>query len=731
MDYYRLKIRMAEGGGVITINGNPPEIFYEALTVLSISVTLDAGFNSVEWFRQGVSLSTSTTFNFTMPESDVSILGYASGAFQPVDGYGLKYYRESKQNKDNGACVRLEIYQDGYGGSDSEIEMQSCLLRFGTLGGDILDTIVGSSLDFTLVGTNDQFKEFLIGDYRTWKTVLKVGLETKFTGYITPDFVTINDQSGQTIQTFTAVDGMKGFDSIRVQPTIFPGTPRDKAFNALIGSLNQTFVEFRNVNMACQLHETRMYQLENVWEQFYTPEASEFTEGVAQFTSGSVTLNNTLFISETLKALLKPFLARVFLWDEEFWIIRTGELAKNSYTAFKYLPDATLDDEIVVTNGTDIECDINFPEITARRVYNEFTVNLNLGRLNSQAKGGVFEATFAQDNWLRGLFSTPLFGIYYLRDWDYVNAGAINQPNFTPSGDVAGIQYDSRSGNEGVKIWTTTTTAGLLDPNISYILHDTSDALPVVQIAQENANKISFQLEFMVDAVTTVDPGTFTNHKVGIKIQIGTKYLYRIDATTFGWTATDTIMTFDVTNQRVFNSISISNVVVPETGEIKIYLYQLILTTGTRHQYAIIYRNLKLTIEENEALTLATISTKAITDNPYSNVHPDYDTTIGDSETNVSTSAIKLDLAGQPVSENWTRDGVESLPLMSIIAQDLANLKGRTNERLMGDVVHTEVKPYQSYAYNGNLWAITAMEWDVLTDVNRVELFNLGEIPTT
>ena len=340
MDYYRLKIRMAEGGGVITINGNPPEIFYEALTTLSISVTLDAGYNSVEWFRQGVSISTSTTFNFTMPESDVSILGYASGAFQPVDGYGLKYYRESRQTKDNGACVRLEIYQDGYGGASSEIEMQSCLLRFGTLGGDILDTIVGSSLDFTLVGTNDQFKEFLIGNFRTWKTVLKIGLDTKFTGFITPDFVTINDQSGLTIQTFTAVDGMKGFDSIRVQPTIFPGTPRDKAFNALIGSLNQSFVEFRNVNMACQLHETRMYQSENVWEQFYTPESAEFVEGVPQFTSGSVTLNNTLFISETLQALLNPFLARVFLWDQEFWIIRTGELAKNSYTAFKYLPDA-------------------------------------------------------------------------------------------------------------------------------------------------------------------------------------------------------------------------------------------------------------------------------------------------------------------------------------------------------------------------------------------------------
>jgi hypothetical protein len=722
---------MSEGGGTITIDGQPPQTFYTAGDVLTIAVTLDPGYNSVEWFRQGVSLSTSTSFNFTMPESDVSIIGVASGAFQPVNGYGLKYYRESRQDKENGACVRLEIYQDGYGGSDSEIEVQSCLLRFGTLGGDILDTIVGTSLDFTLVGTNDQFKEFLVGDYRTWKVVLKIGLDTKFTGYITPDFVTINDFSDPSIQTFTAVDGLKGFDSIRVQPTIFPGTPRDKAFNALIGSLNQTFVDFRNVNMACDVHETRMYQIENVFEQFYTPEAAEFTEGVPLFTVGSVTLNNTLFIAETLEALLKPFLCRVFIWDEEFWIVRTGELAKNSYTAFKYLPDATLDDEIIITNGEDIECDVSFPEITARRVFNEFTVNLNLGKLGSQAKGGVFEASFAQDNFEQYRFSGPLFGIYLLKYWDYFKAQPVNQVSSTPSGDTALVQYESRSGNEGVKIWTTTTTAGVLDTNISAIIHDTAEAIPVVSIAQETANKITFGLEFMVDAVTTTDPGTFANHKVGIKIQIGTQFMYRIDATTFGWTSSDTIMTFDVTNQRVFNSIAISNVIVPETGEIKIYLYQLILTSGTRHQYAVIYRNLKLTIEENEALTLATISTKAVTDNPYSNVHPDYDTSIGDAESNASSSAIKLDLTDQPVSENWTRDGVESLPLMSIIAQDLANLKGRTNERLIAEVIHKELKPYQSFAYNGNLWAITAMEWDVYRDVNRVEFFNLGNIPTT
>ena len=65
---------MSEGGGTITNNGNPPQIFYTAGDVLAISVTLDPGFSSVEWFKAGVSISTSTSFNFTMPDSDVSIL---------------------------------------------------------------------------------------------------------------------------------------------------------------------------------------------------------------------------------------------------------------------------------------------------------------------------------------------------------------------------------------------------------------------------------------------------------------------------------------------------------------------------------------------------------------------------------------------------------------------------------------------------------------------------------
>jgi hypothetical protein len=153
-----------------------------------------------------------------------------------------------------------------------------------------------------LVGTNDQFKEFLVGDNRTWKVVLKVGLDVKFTGYITPDFVTINDISGPTVQTFTAVDGLKGFDAIRAIPQLYAPAVRNLAYANLIGALNQSYVDFRNVNMACQVHESRMYEIENVFEQFIIPEVSLYPEGQPQYLNGSQILNNQVFISEMLES---------------------------------------------------------------------------------------------------------------------------------------------------------------------------------------------------------------------------------------------------------------------------------------------------------------------------------------------------------------------------------------------------------------------------------------------
>jgi len=181
----------------------------------------------------------------------------------------------------------------------------------------------------------------------------------------------------------------------------------------------------------------------------------------------------------------------------------------------------------------------------------------------------------------------------------------------------------------------------------------------------------------------------------------------------------------------VFNKFAIANILVPADGEVEFVFYQLICTGGTANQFTVEYRNLKLSIEQNDALVLSEIATKAITSQSFSNVHPDYETYMGDAETNNSSSALKLDLAGYPVSEEWSRDGIEALPLMDLLVQDLANLKGRSNLRILGTVERQEIKPYQSVEYNGKFYMIISIKLDTYRNRWQCELFELGEAPTT
>jgi len=93
----------------------------------------------------------------------------------------------------------------------------------------------------------------------------------KFRGYLSPDFVEYEDRSGNQVYEFTAIDGLKGLDSIRSKPLVFPaGTAgvRGLAYNAIIGSLNQSFPTQRKVNISCDIYENRMSNLKSVSNNF-------------------------------------------------------------------------------------------------------------------------------------------------------------------------------------------------------------------------------------------------------------------------------------------------------------------------------------------------------------------------------------------------------------------------------------------------------------------------------
>jgi hypothetical protein len=735
-EFYRLGIALNPGSGTITVNGVAPVQYYEEGTTLNIAVTLDAGWVSIEWFGNSVSLSTATSFSVTMPSFDYRIKGVASGDFAPVDGYGLLFWSEFNDEQDAN-LLRLEIYKDSYGGLSTEIRTKSVAINFSDNTKKLTDTIVGCSLDFDIIGEPNQYDDFLTGDIRTFNVVLKRSGNIIFYGFLNPDFIEFDDLAGNQVYSFTAIDGLKGFDTFRTNPFVFPGGAfgvRSTGLSAVMGALNQSYVDQKKVNFICDIHEDRMDNTENPFLQFLWPEASIFTDGErTKFIDGVIIYNETTSLTETLESLLKPFLCRVFMWENEFWVIRVPDMYANSMSALRYLSNSDFDDTVVITNDVDVNCKISpKPRIRSGRVYTEFTALLNLGVFENAAKGAAFNASFGNDDWFVGSASSTYAGRYILRAWDYVNAIPSNKPSSVPSGDVALIQFASDTQGENCKIWTTTTTAGLSDPNLSSIYLTTKNTGVGFVIADELANTLSIELEFMVLPFGLSWDNSIENHSIAFQVKIGDYYLRESgtpDVYEFSLTVAQCV--FDIPNIKAPNFIKITDVVIPTTDFVEVNLYQLICNSGDRHEFALSLRNFKLSIEENEALTLAQLGAKGITTDQYSSVFPDYETNIGDAKTNMSTSAIKLNITDSPVSELWTSNDVTSLPLLGSIVQDLANIYGRTNRIISGTIHNTEMKPYQSFVYDGSLWIFINFTWNVHKNTYSFSAFELGLIPTT
>lgn len=1021
---YRFQAAVREGLGTITVNGVAPVQFYTEGDILTIEVVPSSGFHTALWYTNpgNTFLSSSLSFNFTMPAEDTKMYVVLTGQNVPVNDYGLKYQGGYATNY-GGNAWDLQIQKQGYSGAVTPLEINDITYNWGNTGNDPIETIIGSSVDFTIAGETGDFNEFLVGGNRTWKVVLSqvspnnditdfnlyqvgftlnfrsiafgngkfvavdldksytsvdgitwtntatlpfgkvfndvtfgngqfvavgwsivgttvghaftspdgitwtsrtvasnqrwervrfgnglyvavanyensgdtdlvmyssdgitwtsttiisrnytgvaygnglwvavantigastnlasysydgitwntvassgfgsanlifadgkftngsayssdginwsfssggfafqglaygngyfVGVRTNinnlyyssdaitwlnlpnildndgfytfafgnnlfvggsqnsssivcnftslityFTGFIAPDFITSPYSSGNKLFEFTAIDGLKGLDSIRSDFATWPD-PRTEALSAIVGALNQSFVDKRNTFVGVNIHETRMDDTITPFRQFNVPQNAIYTDGEsAKFTNGVRIENEQLYLKETIERMVNPFLARVFLWKDTFYVIRINEYNQLTYQAFTFDPNQELLLSETIVNGDDINADINRPEETARRVFTEFNAFLNLGVLDRDSQGGVFDAKFLSTEWNLNSANSPYPNTYQLLLWGYHKAIPSLQPFGQPSNNPALVQYVSDSSGEYVQIWSTTTTAGVSDPNISYIFANTNSTGGAITIAQENANTISLTFEYMVERIApafAVSPAVGT-HSVGIMLKVGNQYLFRDTSTTFAWTPTVTVMQFAVTTGSVWNSIAINNVLVPVDGEVEIRLYQLICNGGTANRYSIRYDNLSLKIEKTAGLSLAKLGVKAVTGSPYANVHPDYNTYIGDAITSNSASAMQLLIAGNPVTEEWSRDGVEALPLLDIIVQELANLKGRTNYRVLATLERREIEPWRSFLFNGRYWALVSYQLNCRTGTAQIELYDLGIEPTT
>jgi hypothetical protein len=737
MAEYRFSWAIIGGTGSITVNGVAPLPSYEEGTSLTILGTFDSGFSFSSYnINTGFLTSITNPWTFNMPSRDVKLRVTATGTYTPSDtDYELKYFTETEDQSNQ--LIRVEIYEFGYVGSATQKDSAGFSFRWGNFGQDEIEPIVRSYFNFGLVGNRDEYFEILEGGYRKWQVKVLIEGVLFWEGYINNSTVTINEVSIREVMEFTASDGLNSFDSKRVNEQYFDGFSGNTFIGGFFGALNQTFPILRPINIACEIYETRLDTNDGVFEQLLIPSNAVFTDGSIPLylSSNGIVENTSVYISDFLESLLKPFLCRVFLWRNEFYIISSPELTKDSYRLFNYATDASREGITTITPGMDVSCKFTGGQRTGRPVYTEFTGTLELGVLDYSSRGGIYEEPFSIDSWEYNLPGSSYPGTYQLRLWNYVSAIPSTQPSSYPTGtNPAFIQYVSDASGEYAKIWGTSSVSGTADTALSFIELDSTRVFTGIPIAQDLANTLSFQLEFIFTPRIGGDlPRPNTN--AGVMINIGSSYLSFDGIDTFTWLPTFTIMQFPMSGFG-WNKLDIVNVVVPEDGNVIIRLYEVITTNSNSvDKYTVGYRNMSLKIEENDAFATAEISEKFVTDESYSNVYEDVKFNIGDVDTENSSSAIRLDLPGygNPNSQAWSRDGVESVPLIHIFLQELANIKGRQNPRLILTLPRNaanplEIKPYQNIEYDGHYWMVIAMDVDLMANSWRLELARLGEI---
>jgi hypothetical protein len=743
-DIYRFGVGFVQGTAKVEVfvntvltatftDGIPGALFIEQGAAIEIVVTLDPGYTSFSAAINRVTGSpfTSSPININMPDFDTRAAFTIAGAFTPPDDYELKYYFDWKV-KPNDDDRRLEIYEDGYTGSSLERRIKNLTYQVGNRGDSIIETFMRSKIDFELLANSNDFFEFLTGDNRKFKVKYYHDIDVVFEGYVLTDRLTVPEKDGVYFLRFEAIDGMRSFDSNRLN---FARVQRSRPVGILCSALNQTFIDGRAVNISCDIYEDAMDNTNCMFDEFGFPYTAVYNDGlVARFDDGTRIVNETLFLEETIKRIVNPFFCNVFLFMNEWYVIRLGEFLKDTMKFFRYEADGTFDDDYTVSNGYTLDCgDPKFgnAQREAGLIFNEFNSVFKLGALSEAAQGGIFDFPFNNDSFIVATGSGGFpEGTYILKLWEYNRCQplAVNRQVGTDN-NIADIGYNSTGSDERMEIIKTTTNAGFADANISFLELSTASSGVAIPVIQEGANSISLFLKFNVSHVLSAfENVTPTTYRFAIMVRIGDNWLdYDATTNTYSWSATETLVSFPITNRDTWNEIQITDVVVPATGNAIFRIYQLIAGSGTVNQLAFKVRvkDFKFTVTQTEGLANAEILYKSQTLSSYNRVHPDYVTWIGDVGTVNSLSQIVL-LNGE-ASKEWSDVNDTSVPLQANQVQVLANFLGRRNQRVYGTLYFALPDFTKRMDYDGKKWKINYLSNKDEKNETEIEMIEIQD----
>ena len=724
-DLFRIRAGIGTGGtGMVTLNPQVPDGLYEVGDLVTVSVIPDAGFSFVEWTEFGLEfISATSSFVYTVPTKDTYLLANLTGASDPLYDYGLKYFFQYKVPRFN-SDTRLEIWAKGWAGVALERLISNIEYRFGVKNSDIFETVIGTSVDFNIPAYESvEYNEFLNSDPRFFqvKYYRNYGLinEWGWTGYLKTDFSERPFKGMPYDLSLTATDILKTLDVYNFPREFLANRP---AIFSIAGILGQTVKNRLPISVGVNVFETRMDSTIGLFEQFSVNSSRFFNEGEDFFYNYfGVKLDDSVNLKVALEYLLNPFLCRIFQWNNRYYIVRINELLKNDMKFFNYTGAGIFEDITTIDNTQVMPCLYKDGVLRGELSYNRFYAKLILGVIGSPERNTVINDFFT------GFTRVGRALVYKLKNWQYVNTVPFDGVRNSETARLELVQEPNRAAGAlpqlSAMFWGTAN--GVADTNLSYIELNSYTQGTSTLLAIETANKVNIKAEFVNLRRGSADKliPTFGSQLVAIQVQVGASYLYEVSANVYDWTLTPSICTFPIINNNVVNTLEITDVVVPENGEVKVRLCQVITVSGTRHRYLVAWKSIQVAINKNDDLQNTEILKIGEVSTDFPNKYPEYETYIGDSLTNMSVSAIKLtELADDPVSELWSRDAVEEIPLLDYLIKEMADLYGKNNYRFWGDY-YDMLNPTLQVSLEGDIYLLNSFSYQDHIGVSNLDMF--------
>jgi hypothetical protein len=622
-----------------------------------------------------------------------------------TDLYGLRFLHEFTDFNAN--TVRFEIYKRAYVGASEEVAGAGQNLTVSWENeGKIFTSFRGSRADLTLhSAVSKKFYELFEGDERDhYGRIVVAGLPV-WTGWVTPDIFNEPYRNGpfQTSITFNdGIGGLKNIDFPDVNDNGYTGQLTEK--EVVIACLGRIGLRL-NVNFACNLEEAGMDTASAPIEQ-----SSVNVEAFVNLQQGERTAINSY---EALIKILTSWNAVLFQQENEWWMVREPELYGSTLEFKKFDPDGlaistgtlalakTFESEGLLLHAATLETKPAFTNVAVSQEYGELLV-----------ENGNFAVNGNLENWNPYLLDGKQTG-WLLRDWTYdrLNPWPYNRADGTTLGRVRRV-IESTGGKEVNNYMNIYDVARSFSDPIGRLI---SKPIP---IKKEIGNLI--QVRFKVRCNTYGSDQRLVEAYFNIAVQCGTKWLERVTATgSWRWTSTETRILWKVAEVMRWEDIVIDSIGIPEDGDIKIYLNQMIqLSSYSSVRYVADFDDIEMNLVDNPALGADRIYYKTNNPDLYTSKLEELSISLGDVAT-VMSQSVKI-IAGSP-STRWKRPADSTyLPLAQLICRELANQYQRTTYRLKSGNTNSLANRLSLLAtYTdtvnepGRKFIVTGMEWNV------------------